>query len=66
MGETRGKNPFYPKNSRADAQCALPHGRFGARGGQSASVFAVEAGKMAKTQNTNVLQKNGDKNSEKH
>lgn len=62
MGEARGGKTFYPKTAERTRNARL-HGRFGVRGGRSASVFAHEAGKG---ENTNVLQKNGDKNSEKH
>lgn len=63
MGEAQGKTLSIPKTAERTRNARL-HGRFGVRGGRSASVFTFEAGKMAK--NTNVLQKNGDKNSEKH
>ena len=62
MGEARGEKPFYPKKAERTRNVRL-HGRFGVRGGRSASVFAHEAGK---DENTNVLQKNDGKNSEKH
>ena len=62
MGEARGEKPFYPKTAERTRNARL-HGRFGVRGGRSASVFELEAGK---NKNTNVLQKNDGKNSEKH
>ena len=62
MGEARGKTLSIPKKTAERTRNARLHGRFGVRGGRSASVFAHEAGK---DKNPNVLQKNGDKNSEK-
>lgn len=62
MGEARGGKTFYPKTAERTHNARL-HGRFGVRGGRSASVFAHEAGK---DENPNVLQKNDGKNSEKH
>ena len=62
MGEARGGKTFYPKTAERTRNARL-HGRFGVRGGRSASVFAHEAGK---NENPNVLQKKCDKNSEKH
>lgn len=62
MGEARGEKTFYPKTAERTRNVRL-HGRFGVRGGRSASVFALEAGK---NENPNVLQKNDGKNSEKH
>lgn len=62
MGEARGGKTFYLKTAERTRNARL-HGRFGVRGGRSASVFAHEAGKDEKP---NVLQKKCDKNSEKH
>ena len=62
MGEAQGKTLSIPKTAERTRNARL-HGRFGVRGGRSASVFAPEAGKG---ENPNVLQKNDGKNSEKH
>ena len=62
MGEAQGKTLSIPKTAERTRNARL-HGRFGVRGGRSASVFAHEVGK---DKNPNVLQKKGDKNSEKH
>ena len=43
MGEARGKKPFYPQKTAERTRNARLHGRFGVRGGRSASVFAHEA-----------------------
>ena len=51
MGEARGEKTFYPKTAERTRNARL-HGRFGVRGGRSASVFALEA---EKDENTNVL-----------
>lgn len=42
MGEARGEKTFYPKTAERTRNARL-HGRFGVRGGRSASVFAPEA-----------------------
>jgi len=42
MGEARGEKTFYPKTAERTRNARL-HGRFGVRGGRSASVFAHEA-----------------------
>lgn len=52
MGEARGKKPFYPQKTAERTRNVRLHGRFGVRGGRSASVFAPEAGK---SENPNVL-----------
>ena len=62
MGEARGESLSIQKTAERTRNARL-HGRFGVRGGRSASVFAPEAGK---NENPNVLQKKCDKNSEKH
>lgn len=47
MGEARGEKTFYPKTAERTRNARL-HGRFGVRGGRSASVFALEAGERRK------------------
>lgn len=49
MGEARGEKTFYPKTAERTRNARL-HGRFGVRGGRSASVFAFEAGKKEKSE----------------
>ena len=48
MGEARGKKPFYPQKTAERTRNARLHGRFGVRGGRSASVFELEAGETQK------------------
>ena len=48
MGEARGKTLSIPKKTAERTRNARLHGRFGVRGGRSASVFELEAGETQK------------------